>query len=1150
MTMKTIAAAGFLLFGVCFASQALTNPEGKILNTQGKVEYFATQTPQWQAAKLLQSLFTKDRVHTLAESKAAILFRDETQVRLNANAELVVRSLSDRPGSSSVFELLTGEGWFRTKNPSSDLHVATPSATAAIRGTEINVRIGQDDETILTVVEGQVEFSNDWGSIRVNSGEEASARKGQAPTKRLIVNPEDAVQWVIYYPTSFSWHDLLANSMSDEARAGFLTMESGNPRAALGAFAPLIGTDGWASIGASMAYVALADWENAREVLKEGVPPSLEAEKLTQLAAISLSISDAPSARSFLDAARAMDPNSLRALVLASTVELAQNRKEKARDLARDALSAHPQSVSANMASGEAAQAYFDLTAALQYYNAALSTDPNEIRALVNKARVLFGMGRADAALVSARRASELSADDAQVRSLLGFLRLSTGRRAEASDDFHAAIAADTGFGEPHLGLGLLAFKQGTTDEGLWELLIATLLDPKVSLYQSYLGKAYFQIRRFAEGIAALDSAQRLDPKDPTPRLYKSHFLRDLNRFGDALDELTAAIALNDNRAVYRSRLLLDRDLATKNVSLAEVYRKLGLSAWGVSEALNSLSSDFTNASAHLFLANLYGDLPDRTQAMTSEFLQYILYAPVNQNSFNSFDEYTSLFEQPRFSFSTYAEGAYPEYITLGYPTYFGTGELSTRSGNDFFTHNALLHYKYRVGARPDTPDQFFFGDLQAKLALGLSSDLFLHVDFNLDDYGADQTEIEYYGSGSNSVSVTALNPQVDPNTTNGDRLFDLASGVRHEFAPGFPLTVVAQYQNNAASIMDPDEASLVSGILLDSATNFSWDYFGLTTQQLLSFGPRLQIIVGAEGFYGSRAYKHPVRAYDALTGATVFEWTDRMDSVEWGLHSWVWNEFQLLDALHITAAAFFQRDHGEHLVISQNYDYTQVYPALGITLDLGPAAVIRAAVFQFRTTRMFARVVYPTAVAGFLLDRNEENYTMRTEFHLSLEDKIPPLFLSNHLFFRLIEYPARALILLQSAQSLGLTSDLNWVIWKNLATSVNNQVELTITSPFIELTDLVKTSITFALPVGLTARLSNSFIVQKFLTTNIPELTDSYVDLLDGQIRFDFPGKHGYLTIGVTNILDQRFSMFTEALAITSIYPYRRVIANLSVKL
>ena len=123
-------------------------------------------------------------------------------------------------------------------------------------------------------------------------------------------------------------------------------------------------------------------------------------------------------------------------------------------------------------------------------------------------------------------------------------------------------------------------------------------------------------------------------------------------------------------------------------------------------------------------------------------------------------------------------------------------------------------------------------------------------------------------------------------------------------------------------------------------------------------------------------------------------------------------------------------------------------------------------------------------------------------------------------------------------------------MIWKNLATSVNNQVELTITSPFIELTDLVKTSITFALPVGLTARLSNSFIVQKFLTTNIPELTDSYVDLLDGQIRFDFPGKHGYLTIGVTNILDQRFSMFTEALAITSIYPYRRVIANLSVKL
>jgi hypothetical protein len=98
---------------------------------------------------------------------------------------------------------------------------------------------------------------------------------------------------------------------------------------------------------------------------------------------------------------------------------------------------------------------------------------------------------------------------------------------------------------------------------------------------------------------------------------------------------------------VYRSRLLLDRDLATKNVSLARLYNELGFDAWGAYEALNSLNADLTNASAHLFMADTYGNLPDRTQAFGSELDQYFLYSPVNLNSFNNFSEYTSLLERP-----------------------------------------------------------------------------------------------------------------------------------------------------------------------------------------------------------------------------------------------------------------------------------------------------------------------------------------------------------------------------------------------------------------------------------------------------------------------------------------------------------------------
>ena len=50
------------------------------------------------------------------------------------------------------------------------------------------------------MVEGAAEFFNPQGTILVNAGEEGVAVPGQAPTKRVILNPEDAVQWALYYP--------------------------------------------------------------------------------------------------------------------------------------------------------------------------------------------------------------------------------------------------------------------------------------------------------------------------------------------------------------------------------------------------------------------------------------------------------------------------------------------------------------------------------------------------------------------------------------------------------------------------------------------------------------------------------------------------------------------------------------------------------------------------------------------------------------------------------------------------------------------------------------------------------------------------------------------------------------------------------------
>ena len=127
---------------------------------------------------------------------------------------------------------------------------------------------------------------------------------------------------------------------------------------------------------------------------------------------------------------------------------------------------------------------------------------------------------------------------------------------------------------------------------------------------------------------------------------------------------------LNNNRCVYRSRLLLDQDRAVRGANLAAVYRDAGMNDHAVREASRAVSLDFANPSAHLFLANSYADLRDARQSdlryetpTLNELLLANLLAPPGAGVFSgsvSQQEYSRLFEQDRlgiFSGTEYRSG-------------------------------------------------------------------------------------------------------------------------------------------------------------------------------------------------------------------------------------------------------------------------------------------------------------------------------------------------------------------------------------------------------------------------------------------------------------------------------------------------------------
>jgi len=265
------------------------------------------------------------------------------------------------------------------------------------------------------------------------------------------------------------------------------------------------------------------------------------------------------------------------------------------------------------------------------------------------EARLLFGMGRLREAFRVIDRAAMLVRDDPFVLTTRGFLLLAHRDDYAAQTHFEWALERDSTQGLPYVGLGLIHFQRREMEAGVQAMLAATLLDPRISLYQSYYGKALWEAGRREEAIQALQVAKELDPKDPTPHLYAGIFQTDLNNPGPAIRELYEAIARNDNRAVYRSRFLLDRDLATTNVSLSRVFDRFGQAERARSLAVNSLETDPGNHSAHLFFGSaLLAEGLGSTTAAGSEIFQAFLLEPVNQNAVASFNDYTSLFERPR----------------------------------------------------------------------------------------------------------------------------------------------------------------------------------------------------------------------------------------------------------------------------------------------------------------------------------------------------------------------------------------------------------------------------------------------------------------------------------------------------------------------
>jgi len=318
------------------------------------------------------------------------------------------------------------------------------------------------------------------------------------------------------------------------------------------------------------------------------------------------------------------------ALALLSIIAVVQNEKDAALKFANRSVEADPKSSPAYVALSYALQANFDLEGALNAVKESVKLEPGNALALARLSELYLSFGELDKALESADRAVAIDPELSRTQTVLGFAYLSQINTKASRDAFEKAIELDQTDPLPRLGMGLAMIRDGELEKGRQEIEIAASLDPGNSLVRSYLGKAYYEEKRDAKASGQFIIAEELDPLDPTPFFYNAIRKQSLNRPVEALHDLQKAIELNDNRAVYRSRQLLDEDLAARSASLARIYSDVGFQQLALTEGWKSVNINPSDYSAHRFLADSYAVLPRHEVARVSELLQFQLLQPLN----------------------------------------------------------------------------------------------------------------------------------------------------------------------------------------------------------------------------------------------------------------------------------------------------------------------------------------------------------------------------------------------------------------------------------------------------------------------------------------------------------------------------------------
>ncbi len=567
-----------------------------------------------------QSVFKGNLIETDAYGRLSLLLPDHALLKVSSDTRFVYEETQE---DKRNWFLDKGKVWLRGLFRKRRFNVRTPTAVIGVRGTEWYMTVAPDGTTTVGVVDGKVKVENPFGSLFLDSREMALIERGRAPVKSAYLTPEDAVNWTLKYRGLWDRPDLdrADKAFRSDIRKALTAYHVNNLAAAFEVL------DRTRQVhGTSASWLALAGF--------------LEL----------VSGNDRDARRLFNEAAEA-DTGWALPLANLALMDLVENRRERARNETEKALTIQPDSTVAMITGAYVLKAELKLDRAYQQALGAVEQSPEFDQAVLVAATIALEMED----LKGCRKLLEQLSDEPSVAAdratLFGFLSLREGNAGAAEAYFSQAVSLDSEQPDGWLGLGIARFRLNRIDAGLAAMTKAALIAPQVSAYQSYLAKAFFEADLVDEAKASLARAKRLDPKDPTPYLYESLWYNEIHRPGEAIRNLDKARKLNDNRAVFRSRYLLDQDQSILMSNVSQIYGRLGFDQTSIQRAAEALRVNPENESAHrrLYFALLF-DPAFYQQAALTELLLTQFFVPPTRNGVvfdeDSLTPYQAMFER------------------------------------------------------------------------------------------------------------------------------------------------------------------------------------------------------------------------------------------------------------------------------------------------------------------------------------------------------------------------------------------------------------------------------------------------------------------------------------------------------------------------